>query len=328
MKIFIHFYLLFVTVSLFSQNQRPFTKLNFSENVFGDTSAFLFFPDSSIQMKAPSDTNRVSLSKKAESDFGTTWRIEVQMDVNPSNSNNIKFYILSDSVLLTKAANAYYVVIGNNADEVSLYSQTANSVTKVIDGLDKRLDKDTVRVEVIVSLDKDGQFALYSKRADEAAFYKEGTAQIKKNYKSTSYLGFVCTYSSKNRDKFTVKEVAIAYPEKQVDGDDDGDDPNTGVFDIMQTGFSLSARSFSTGDEPVYVQYKFPEAGYVARILSFDSSGNLIQELANNLMLEKKGRIQLVGNYEPGIVIVYAEAKTLDGKIIRKKLPIVYGKAQ
>jgi hypothetical protein len=237
----------------------------------------------------------------------------------------VKFYILSDSPSLITASNAYYVVIGNNADEVALYSQTASGATKVIDGLDKRLDKDTVRVEVIVSLDKAGKFSLWSKRADESAYYDEGTAQIKRNYSGTSYLGFLCTYSSKNTDKFIIKEVAIAYPEKEEDPGDGGGDDNPVVPAIEEENFSLSAKSFSNGGEPVYVQYKFPEEGYVGRIFTFDSTGNKIEELANNTTLGKEGRLQLKANYPEGIIVVFAEARTKSGNFIRKKIPVVCG---
>jgi hypothetical protein len=324
MRFFLYTTFLFISFSVFSQNSIQFQRLDFSKNVVGDLSSFELQADNSLWMKASSDTNKVALAKASKTDLGASWKINVQMNVNPSNNNNIKYYILSDSANFTKASNAYYVVIGNNADEVSLYSQTANSATKVIDGLDKRLDKDTVKLEVIVSLAKDGKFTLWSKRIDEADYYTEGSAQIKRNYPGTSYLGFLCTYSSKNTNKFIVKEVSIADPEED-DGGGGGEDPETPVT-IEEENFSLSAKSFSNGGEAVYVQYKFPGEGYVARIITFDSAGNKIEELANNTTLGKEGRIRLSANYSEGIVIVFAEARTQNGSFIRKKMSIVCGK--
>jgi hypothetical protein len=322
MRFFLYTTLLLISFSISAQDSISFHRLDFSKNVFGDSTSFVFQPDSSLTMKASTDTSKVSLAKASKYDLGASWKISVQMNVNPSNYNNIKYYILSDSANFTKSSNAYYVVIGNNADEVSLYSQTANSATKVIDGLDKRLDKDTVNVEVIVSLDKDGKFSLWSKGIDETDYYEEGTAQIKRNYSGTSYLGFLCTYSSKNTNKFIFKEVSIAYPEEEEGGSDDPETPVT----IEGENFSLSDKSLSTGGEAVYVQYKFPEEGYVARIITFDSAGNKIEELANNTTLGKEGRIRLTGNYPEGIAIVFAEARTKNGSFIRKKMPIVCGK--
>lgn len=318
MRIFIIIALLFVRFILLAQDSIPFQRIDFSKTVSGDSTSFVMLPDSSLQMRARSDTNKVSLAKASKLDYGTSWKIDVQMNMNPSNFNNIKFYILSDSVNLANARNAYYVVIGNNSDEVSLYSQTANSTTKVIDGLDKRLDMDTVRVEVIVSLDKDGNFTLWSKHSDETSYFPEGTGKIKSNYPGTSHLGFLCTYSSKNADKFLIKYVGIAAPQNN------GKNKDT-IPSIETDNFSLSAKSFYNGGEPVYVQYKFPEAGYVARIVTFDKEGRKIEELANNKTLGKEGQFQLKANYPEGIVIVFAEARTFDGIFIRKKIPIVCG---
>lgn len=326
MRFFLHTTLLFISFSAFSQNTVSFERLDFSKDVQGDLASFDLRPDNSLWMKASSDTNKVSLAKASKYDLGASWKINVQMNVNPSNSNNVKFYILSDSPYLATASNAYYVVIGNNSDEVSLYSQTAGGATKVIDGLDKRLDKDTVKVEVIASLDKTGKFTLWSKRSDESAYYEEGTAQIKRNYSGTSHLGFLCTYSSKNTDKFIIKEVAIAYPEKDADpGGGGGGNDNPDLPAIEEENFSLSAKSFSNGGEPIYVQYKFPEEGYVGRIFTFDSAGNKIEELANNSTLGKEGRFQLKANYPEGIIVVLAEARTKNGNFIRKKIPVVCG---
>lgn len=331
MRFFLYTTLLFITIQMNAQDSISFKRLDFSQNVVGDTAAFVIQNDSSLLMKASADTNKVSLSKPSHYDYGTAWKISIQMNVNPSNSNNLKFYVLSDSSNMAKASNAYYVVMGNNTDEVSLYSQTASGATKVIDGLDKRLDKDTVRVEVIVALADSGQFTLWSKRVDETSFYEEGTTQIKRTYAGTSYLGFVCTYSSKNTDKFIVKEVGIAYPPTTGEDSDGDGSSNEGGGDSIQVpivqvdNFSLSARSFYNGGEPVYLLYKFPEEGYVARIICFDSAGNKIEELANNTVLDKEGALELKAHYPEGIVVVFAEARTKDGCFIRKKLPIVCG---
>jgi hypothetical protein len=314
--------LLFIYFSLCAQVGISFERLDFSKNTYGDVTAFVFRADTSILTRASPDTNKVSLSQTSNCDLGAWWKINVQMNLNPSNSNSIKFYILSDSENLAKATNAYYIVMGNNADEVSLYSQTASSSTKVIDGTDKRLDKDTVRVEVVVSLDKAGKFTLWSKRRDEDMYYQEGTAQIKQNYVGTSHLGFLCTYSSKNTNKFIIQEIAIHCPKKEENEEGENPAPPT----IEDENFSLSARSFYLGGEPVYLQYKFPEAGYIARIITFDGTGNKIAELANNSTLAQEGRFELTGNYPPGIIIIYAEARKKNGEIIQKKIPIICGK--
>lgn len=324
MRFFLYTALLFITFGVNAQDSIQFQKLDFSTNVFGDTASFVLQPDNSLSMKAPSDTNKVYLSKSSTSYLGASWKIHAQMNVNPSNYNNVKFYILSDSSDLSTATNAYYVVIGNNADEVSLYSQTASSKTKVIDGEDKRMDKDTVDVEVVVSLNKDGIFTLWSKRSDEAAYYLEGSAAIKSNYSGTAYLGFLCAYSSKNTDKFIIHEVGIALPADSSNNEENNAD-NDSTVTVDEENFSLSARSFSNGGEAVYVQYKFPEEGAVARIFTFDASGNKIEELANNTTLDKEGRIRFSANYPSGLIVVLAEARTKDGRFIRKKMPIVCG---
>lgn len=297
----------------------------------GDTASFTVNAVGELQLKASSDTKKVQIATVSMCDMGAVWKIDLRMETNPSNYNNVKFYILSVSEDLINSPNAYYVVIGNNADEVSLYSQSAASKSKMIDGADKRLDRDIVDVKVKILLSKGGEFVLYSKLADEADFIEEGRAKIKKTYQPTQYLGIVVTYSSKNVDKYFFRSIRCICPEEDpVDPVDPAVPENS--FDKhpatqIDGNFFVESDVYfqSTGD--FYVLYAFSQPGLVANITSFDVAGNVIEYVANNVtLLNRNGKFKLSGNYPSGIVVILAEVYTINGKVKRWKIPIVCGK--
>jgi hypothetical protein len=119
-----------------------------------------------------------------------TWECSVKINYNPSSSNYASIYIISDKNDLTSSCNGYYVQIGGTNDEVSLFVQEGTTKTKIIDGSDKRTDRNPVELRIKVTRDADGNFALYSKLVSETDYVLEGTTQ-NTTVKSSNYFGLL-----------------------------------------------------------------------------------------------------------------------------------------
>jgi len=70
--------------------------------------------------------------------FNAVWEFDVTLLFDPSNSNYAKVYLMSDNSDLTSNLNGVFVKIGGESgaiDNVSLYTQSGSSTSKIIDGV-------------------------------------------------------------------------------------------------------------------------------------------------------------------------------------------------
>lgn len=80
------------------------------------------------------------------------WEFWVKLQFNPSGSNYVDVYLVSDQTsLLSPLINGYFVRIGSSTDDICLYKMTAGIATKIIDGLDGILNtsSSTLKIKII-----------------------------------------------------------------------------------------------------------------------------------------------------------------------------------
>ena len=149
------------------------------------------------------------LSTPSSSINDATWQFDVVLDFNPSSSNYLKIYLVSDQADLKIDLNGYYIQIGGTPDEVSLYHQSNGEVAKIIDGTDKRLNLSKVNLSVRATRDNAGNWALFSKLTAEGSWYQEGTV-FDNNVVAASFFGVVCTYTSTRSTKFSFDNFSVS----------------------------------------------------------------------------------------------------------------------
>lgn len=138
------------------------------------------------------------------------WRFYVKLGFNPSSANQAYVYLMSDTNVLLDTVRGYFVLIGNTADEIALYRQdntrsSANRV-KLIDGVDKTLDTDSVNVSVKVRRDHMGNWELWRDLNGGENFVSEGTAQDS-TYKTNAYFGVLCDYTLTRSKDFYFDDI-------------------------------------------------------------------------------------------------------------------------
>ena len=173
----------------------------------GDVSKFIVNSGKlKLQALAASETAFLATPSKAIDD--ATWEFYLQMDFNPSSTNFSKIYLISDQPNLNAALNGYFIKVGYTTDEVSLYRQNGTIETKIIDGLDGRLDMPLVVVKVKVTRDVLGGWRLFSDVGPSGKYSLEGV--ISDNvFTSSSYFGIQCTYTSTRSDKFWFDDFSV-----------------------------------------------------------------------------------------------------------------------
>lgn len=137
------------------------------------------------------------------------WEIYLEMDFNPSASNYVRIYLVSDQKDLSGHLDGYFVMVGGTDDEVSLYKQKGNQLYKIIDGKDKRLDMNKVQAKIKVTRDEEGLWQLWSAVVDTAAYVLEGS-EIDSEIEKSAYSGIYCAYTATRSDRFYFDNFSVS----------------------------------------------------------------------------------------------------------------------
>lgn len=210
MKFYLTFLLFVVKALSFAQFTDDFTDGDFTTapSWTGQTANFEVDGLNQLHLLAPavSDTSYLSLPSAAINN--ATWEFYVSLDFNPSSSNLARIYLVADNPDLKQSLNGYFVMVGNTADEVSLYRQDGLSTTKIIDGTDGTVDMALVTVRVQVTRDAVGNWELLIDNTGGSTFASEGTV-FDNTYQSTGVFGVHCKYTSTRSDKFYFDDFVV-----------------------------------------------------------------------------------------------------------------------
>ncbi len=131
------------------------------------------------------------------------WQIKVHLELDPSDNNYARFYLVADNNDLKASANSgFYLQFGENgtADAITLYHQTALGTTEMIcrgtDGAIATSPK--VRVKVIYTKTTH-QWRLYADYTGQYNFSQEATGiDTISNFPAAHYIGIFTRYTSTN----------------------------------------------------------------------------------------------------------------------------------
>lgn len=209
MKFTLLFFSLFFVFGVSAQFYEDFSDGNFTENPVWSGTTENFIVNSSFQLQSFAKVASTSwLFTPSNAIDDAVWEFRVIINYTTSSSNYASVYLISDVADLTKGCNGYYVQIGGTNDEVSLFYQQGTTKTKIIDGVDKRVDGKPVDVRVRVTRGKQGNFTLYSKIASENDYFKEGTTKNDK-LKTTKYFGLLFVNTSTTGSFYFFDDIKV-----------------------------------------------------------------------------------------------------------------------
>ncbi len=203
----------FVTIAQFTDDfsDGDFTT---SPTWSGDDVNFEIDGSNLLHLNAPAaaDTSYLSV---ATTNIVTTWDFFVEMQFNPSSANYARIYLVSDNADLKGSLNGYYVMVGNTADEVSLYRQDGTSVTEILDGTDNVVDSDPVNCRVRVTRDVGGNWEVLRDSMGGYSFTSEGTV-VDLTYTATTNFGVFCKYTSTRSQLFWFDDLGDPYIDTSI----------------------------------------------------------------------------------------------------------------
>ncbi|MBS1977135.1 MAG: lamin tail domain-containing protein [Bacteroidetes bacterium] len=161
-----------------------------------------------LKLQAPAQNGVAFLSSPSGAIHQASWEFLLQMDFNPSSSNYAKIYLIADQKVLTDPLNGYFIKAGGATDDISLYRMQGLGETRIIDGLDGRLNQSAPKVKIRLTRSASAEWKLYVDVGATGNYVMEGTIvddTITKSY----FFGVVCYYTSTRSDKFWFDDILV-----------------------------------------------------------------------------------------------------------------------
>lgn len=207
-------YLLLVAIFLigisqvsFGQFTDDFSDGNFTANPVwsGNTGSYSVITNALVMTNTGSGEDYLSTPSTTTDE----WEFYLKLDFNPSSSNLIRIYLMSDQADLTSTSlNGYYIRIGENGanDGIDLYRQTGSTNTKIIDGPAGQVAVNpTVRIKVTRS--NTGDWTIVANLTGGTTFDTNIGTVNDNNHTNTSYFGILSKHSTGRENLYTYDDI-------------------------------------------------------------------------------------------------------------------------
>ncbi|MDR2621882.1 MAG: lamin tail domain-containing protein [Dysgonamonadaceae bacterium] len=207
---------------------------NFSDGLFhgqnrlvewtGDVNKFIVNESLQLQLNASGTESPAQLKTSSALSTNTQWEWWMKLDFNPTVSNYAKVFLCSDENDLAGDLNGLFVRVGYTGKNVCLVqSQKGKNNKTLIEGITKRLDEASVSLRLKATLDKNGNFYLYSKLDAESDYVLEGNCSISESFECKAF-GIACYFTSTRSKLFYFDDFTV----QELDNDNPGTEPNPG----------------------------------------------------------------------------------------------------
>ncbi len=195
---------------------------NFSDGDFtnspawaGNTTSFLVTNDT-LQSNGPQASSVIYLSTASTLIDSAEWNFLLRLDFNPSSTNQVRIYLVSDQQDLSGSLNGYFIQLGESGtapDSLDIFKQTGGTTTKVFTGFNGIMSGSTTNsVRIRVVRHTGGTWDVYADKTGGNNFSTEGSF-TDNTIITTNYFGVVCDYSTASRynlyyfDDFSVSNI-------------------------------------------------------------------------------------------------------------------------
>lgn len=197
----------------FGQVSDDFSDGNITSNPVwsGNTSQFYVNAAKQLQTSSSTIAQTVSLVTANVLVLNAKWEFFIQMNFDPSTSNQARIYLISDNQDLKGSLNGYFIQIGEsgNTDSYGLYKQSGLTITKIIDGSAKtRTDANVLLARVKATRDNAGKWELLTDVTGGTNFTSEGMA-TDLTHVYTDWFGVRCEYTATRSNGFIFDDFSV-----------------------------------------------------------------------------------------------------------------------
>ncbi len=178
-----------------------------------DTGRFWVNNQKLLQSKIHNKSDTAFLATANQILLNGVWEFYVQVNTDPSTSNQLRIYLGNNQPNLDSSGNGYFLQIGETGsnDSYDLYKKTGKTITKIIDGPPKvRQYADTLKSWFYIIHRVDGYWELYSRNNPLDMWNSEGNC-FDRTHRISNYMGVSVKHTSTRSDKFLVDNIQC-YP--------------------------------------------------------------------------------------------------------------------
>jgi len=175
MKQILLFFGLLLPFCVFSQVKESFSGTEITSNNpwTGDLDMFTINTDGQLEFVSPlGEAGEASLYLPITYSENMSWEMDVSLGFKASNANNARIHIYTDDDIL------YYIQIGNNKNQISLYTKEGSKSAKVcVKGREDLISGAFISVRLLL---EDGErWTLYTRTNNESFYHEEGSYTMK-----------------------------------------------------------------------------------------------------------------------------------------------------
>lgn len=208
MKMFLqkYFLLLFISVPSLVSNAQftdSFTDGDFTANPVwaGNTTSFDIVGNM-LHSNGPQASSVIYLSTANTLIDSAEWNFLVRLDFNPSSTNQVRVFLVSDQPDLSGNLNGYFVQFGESGtapDSLDIFKQTGSTTTKIFSGASGIMTSATTNsVRIRIVRHSGGTWDVYADKTGGTNLTAEGSFSDN-SVTTTNYFGVVCDYSTASR---------------------------------------------------------------------------------------------------------------------------------
>lgn len=208
-------FLMLLSVKLtFGQFKDDFTDGDFTTNPTwkGNIAQFYINPGKQLQTNLSTASQLVSLYTESKLTTNAKWEFFVQLNFDPSATNQVKIYLTSDQQDLNGALNGYFLQIGEsgNADSYDLYRQNGTTITKIIDGAAKsRSNTNQLFANIKVTRTEKGNWSVFTAVTGPTNYTLEGTT-TDLTITAGDWFGVNCKYTATRSAGFIFDDFEVS----------------------------------------------------------------------------------------------------------------------
>lgn len=216
----------------FSQVNEDFSDGDFTQNPEWSGTVDKFMVDSKKALKlndTSGESGYANLFTKSSALRGTTWEFYIHLLFNPSINNYGLFYLALSEPGLTETSDGYFLMIGGDADCVSLCRIDHGVYETLLVGRLLMKNINSPRLKIKVQCDKDGNWTLQTCLLNgENDYTIEGTVKDI-HYITSSYIGVGCAYTASRNKSFIFDDIHVSadgdipaepdHPDRPIPGD-------------------------------------------------------------------------------------------------------------
>jgi hypothetical protein len=170
----------------------------------GNTEYFTFNAgESKLRSQGPDIETSYFISTPNQFLTNTTWEFSVKLSMSPSNTNNMRIYLVADQENLATSLNGYFIRIGEGGsnDGVDLYRQNGTSTSRIIHSFDGAMASGS-NARIRVARDEVGNWTVAADLTGGTDFVEDVPPVFDDTFASTSNVGVVVNQTSSNKNNF------------------------------------------------------------------------------------------------------------------------------